>query len=264
MIRKHVNLKIEDGVATITLDYPEKLNALGMAIVKELTTAIAEVATDDEVKAVILTGAGRSFCSGADLTGEQNPLVPKERYYKIEPLAMYGNLFLNIRNLPKPIIGAINGIAAGAGFSLAMCCDIRIASENAEFSSIFVRVGTVPDTGLSYLLPRAIGTSKALELMFTGDFIDAHEANDIGIVSEVVPADELLNTAKTLANRIARGPSIAIELTKKAVYAAERTNDFASVLSYEAWAFGVCRDSEDLIEGAIAFREKREPHFKGK
>jgi len=264
MAYEYIILEKEEGVATIILNRPDRLNALGTKIVDELTAVIEGIATDDEVKVVVLTGAGRGFCSGADLRGPGSPLFKEERYIKIKPLAGYGKLFLNIRNLEKPVIAAVNGIASGAGFSLAMVSDIRIASENAEFSSIFVRIGTVPDTCLCHTLPRVVGTAKALEMMFTGDVVYAQEAKEIGIVSKVVPADRLLDEVKKLAGRIAKGPSIAIELAKKSVYTAEEINNFDATLAYEAWAFGVVGQSEDLREGIAAFGEKREAKFKGK
>ncbi len=253
----------EEGVATITLNRPERLNALGVQNVDELTAVIEEIATDDEVKAVILTGNGRGFCTGADLAGPGSPLLKKERHIRVKPLAGYGKLFLCIKNLEKPVIAAVNGIAAGAGFSLAMICDIRIASENAGFSSIFVKIGAAPDTCLCYTLPRVVGKAKALEMMFTGDTVEAKEAKELGIVSKVVPVDQLLAEAKELAGRIAKGPSLAIDITKKLVNAAEEINNFDAIFAYEAWAFEVLIKSEDLIEGTTAFLQKREAKFKG-
>lgn len=263
MTYEYVTLEKEEGVAIITLNRPERLNSLGAKIMDELTAATEEIANDDQVRVVVLTGAGRGFCGGADLV-EPSPFATEERYLRIKPMARFSNLMLHLRSLEKPVIAAVNGIAAGGGFSLAACCDIRIASESARFSAIFVKRALVPDMGLTYLLPRLVGTSKALELMFTGDIIDAQEAKEIGLVSKVVPADQLLDEAKKLAGRIANGPPIAIELAKKAVYAAEGTNDFATALAYESWAQGVCIASEDAQEGVKSFLEKREPVFKGK
>jgi 2-(1,2-epoxy-1,2-dihydrophenyl)acetyl-CoA isomerase len=263
MAYEYVTLEKEQGVAVITLNRPDRLNALGTRILNDLTAAIDEVSGDDEVRVVVFTGSGRGFCAGADLV-EPSPFAAEERWLRVKPMARYGNLMLRLRNLEKPTIAAVNGIAAGGGFSLAMACDIRIASEDARFSSIFVRRALVVDMGLSYLLPRAVGTSKALELMYTGDIIDAQEAKEIGLVSKVVPHDDLPGVTKELATRIANGPPIAIELTKKAVYAAQETNNFASALSYESWAQEVCTASEDAQEGVRSFLEKREPVYKGK
>ncbi len=270
MAYEHVTLERENVIALITLNRPERLNSLGTKMLDELTAALEEVATDDQIRVVILTGAGRGFCGGADLAelggapAELGGAPAEQRNLRTKPLSRYGNLMLHLRSLEKPIIAAVNGIAAGGGFSLAMCCDIRIASETARFSSIFVKRALVPDMGLTYLLPRAVGTSKALELMFTGDIINAQEAKEIGLVSKVVPADQLIDEAKKLAGRIAKGPPLAIELAKKAVYAAEETSNFATALAYEAWAQGICITSEDAREGIASFLEKREPVFKGK
>jgi 2-(1,2-epoxy-1,2-dihydrophenyl)acetyl-CoA isomerase len=162
------------------------------------------------------------------------------------------------------VIAAVNGVAAGAGFGLAMACDIRIASENARFISVFVRRGLPVEWGLSYFLPRAVGTAKALEIMWSGRSVDASEAERIGLVSKVVPADDLMKETRTLAAKLSKGPSIAIELIKRTVYTGLQTNNLASQLGYETYAAGVCVHTQDFAEGVKAFLEKREAAFKGR
>jgi len=263
----------EDSIMSITLNRPDKLNAIDATMLDELTKALQDADEDDEVKVIILTGAGRAFSSGADVTTVsavvkpsmgQVPSVEPGRRVRLKPFAGFGDVALRLRDLDKPTIAAINGIAAGAGLSFALGCDIRIASEKAQFSLIFVRRGVVPDTGATYLLPRLVGTPKALELMFTGNMINAPEAERVGLVNQVVPHDNLMPATKELATRIAEGPSVAIELMKRAVYQGLETNNFASQLAYEGWAQELCYETEDVKEGVRAFLEKRKPEFSGR
>lgn len=269
MVYEHVNVDIENGVAIITLNWLEKHNALSRASMADLVSAFEMVARNDDVRSVILTGAGdKSFCSGADLAdGSEdgsNSINARERFLKLKPMGHFGNMILSLRNLAKPVIGAINGYAVGGGFSLALGCDIRIAAENAKFNCMYVKRGMMPDTAVTFLLPRLVGTEKALELLWTGDMIDAKEAKEIGLISKVVPAEELLDEARKLASLIAQGAPIPIELTKKAVYAAEDNNRYTNALVWESWGQELCVHSEDGSEGRSAFFEKREPQFKGK
>ena len=203
----------KDGIATITLNRPDRLNALTIPMVKELCRIVEDARLDDSIKVLILTGTGRGFCSGRDVTTLSQP---EERSQK-ETSESMRSLALPLYNLSKPIIAAINGVAAGAGLSIAMLFDIRIAAENAKFSLAFVRRGLIPDIGATYTLPRLVGTAQAMELMITGDMIDAAEALRIGIVSRVVPDEDLMKVARELADRIAKGPPIAIGLTKQAI-----------------------------------------------
>lgn len=257
-----------DGTVTMSLNRPAKLNALGPTLLDEMADAVENFERDDEAKVLVITGKGRAFCSGADLTGSvsgADTTVPGiARGVKLEPFARYGRVFNLLHQTRKPIIAAVNGIASGAGLSLASVCDIRIASETATFSAIFVRRGLVSDCGATYILPRIVGTSKALEMMWTGDFIDANEALRFGLVSRIVPPDELMNSAKSLAVRIAQGPSIAIESMKLMVYRGLENNSFDAQMALEAFSQNVCRVSEDCKEGINAFIEKREPRFKGR
>jgi 2-(1,2-epoxy-1,2-dihydrophenyl)acetyl-CoA isomerase len=259
-----VILEKEDGVAILTLNRPDKLNALNARIMAEIASAVTEVDEDDDMKVLIITGAGRGFCSGADLTpSTSGERVMPGRRLLLEPLTGLGRIARVIASTDKPTIAAVNGVAAGAGFSIAVACDIRIASENARFSAIFVRRALVPDTGITYFLPRIVGISKAVELCITGDMIDAKEAERIGLVSKVVPHDDLMKEAKEFATKIAKGPSVAIELAKRSVYKGLE-NDLATSLAYETWAYNVVLQTEDVQEGRRSFVEKREPVFRGR
>lgn len=255
----------KDGpIATITLNRPEKLNALTKEMLdEELPSVINEVKTDDEIKAVIITGTGRGFCSGADVSYLAKRTETRQadpRWAKLQPL---GSFALNFRKLEKPIIGAINGVAAGGGVSLALLCDIRIASENARFSITFVKRGLIPDLGTTYNLTRLIGTSRALELMLLGEYIDAQEAYRVGLVSKVVALDQLMPAAKELAKRLASGASVAQALIKRLAYQAEN-NNLEEQLYWESYAQNLCFTTEDCKEGVYSFLQKREPVFKGK
>jgi len=253
-------LEKADGIATITLNAPDKLNALTVGMRRSLPLAAAEIAGDDDVRVVIVTGAGRGFCSGADLgiTGAE-----PTRYQRLEVLGTsYGaEVFLR---LDKPVIAAINGVCAGGGLALSLSMDIRIAADTARFSAIFVRRGLVPDCAIAYWLPKAIGIAKAMELMLTGDIISAAEAERLGIVSRVVPPDELMSVARELAAKIARNPPIPVELTRRIVYRT-MVDDIVRILDWESWAQSICNRSEDARAAISAFLEKRpQPEFKGR
>ena len=180
------------------------------------------------------------------------------------PFASFGWLIRQIEGFAKPVIAAVNGVAVGAGLALALACDIRIASENARFSAIFVRRGLVADCGTTFLLPRVVGVAKALEMMWTGDIIDAAEAARVGLVSQVVPADDLMKVSKEFAARLARGPSVSIELMKRLTYEGAKTDSLQSQMAHENFAQNVCSQTEDVKEGARSFLEKREPRFQGR
>ncbi len=251
----------EEGIATITFDRPERLNAVTDAMRTEVHRIATELRDNEEVKVLVITGAGEAFSSGAD-TGE----LTADYSGPIEPHILkrpFGWWILPVRYFPKPTIAAIPGIVAGTTYSLALACDFRIASEKARFSMVFVRRGLIPDGGATYYLPRIVGTTKALELMLMGDTIDAREAERLGIVNKVVPHQELMNATMELARRIANGPSVAIELIKRGVYKGA-VNDLESQLDYESLAQRICFQTEDFKEGVASFMQRRSPEFKGR
>jgi 2-(1,2-epoxy-1,2-dihydrophenyl)acetyl-CoA isomerase len=257
-------LEKENGIATITLNRPDRMNALNAQLLEEFADAIKGVGADDEVRVLILTGAGRGFCTGMDVeVVASGGMEAPNRNIRTQPLSQLGWAGLVLYNLGKPTIAAVNGTTAGAGLSFALACDMRIAAESARFSSVFIRRALTPDTGATFLLPRIVGTAKALEMMYTGEMISASEAERIGLVSKVVPDEELIKTVKELAAKMAKMSPLALELTKKEVLKGLR-NDFEAQLGYEAWAQSVLTQSEDIKEGMNAFLEKREPHFKGR
>lgn len=250
-----------DGVVVATLNVPEKLNALTPGIRYGLKRILEDVNDDDDAKVLVITGMGRGFSSGADMSGgsagtEQQP----SRQELTESRFGWIN---RMRTMNKPIIGAINGVAAGGGFAMALGCDIRIASDQARFVSAFVRRAIMPDMGSTWFLPRLVGTSRALLMLWLSDNVDAEQALSIGLVDMVVPHDELMERTMELANRLANGPSVTIELTKKAVYHG-LTVDMETQGDYEENMLAMTGRTEDVKEGRIAFREKRQPVFKGR
>ncbi len=254
----------EGHIATITLNNPAKLNALSSKMRRSLPLAIDEIAKDDEVRVVIVTGAGRGFCSGADVTelrARSDDTTEVSRHALLQVLA--GDMANAFPMLNKPVIGAINGPAVGGGFGLALSCDIRIASETARFSVAQVARALVPDYGLTFFLPNIVGLSRALELMFTAKLIDAAEAERLGIVSRVVPPDELMKVTRELAAKIAQQAPIPVELSKKMVWRSliER---LAYQLDLETHSQLICFQTEDHREGVRAFFEKRPSQFKGR
>ena len=255
------DLRIEtaDAVATITLDRPDALNALTVALKEELLAALDGVAADPAVRAVVLTGAGRAFCAGQDL---RERLQPDAAPLDTEIRVRYNPLIRAMRGLPKPIVGAINGIAAGAGASLAFACDIRIAAVGASFLLAFGRVGLIPDSGATWLLPRLVGGSKAAELALAAEPLTAVDAERFGLVARVVPADALLGEAHALAARMAAGAPLALALTKRAL---DRGWDatLEEQLETEAAFQGQAGATADHAEGIAAFLERRPPRFTG-
>ena len=259
--------KRDDGIAIVTLNRPERLNAITQIMAEELFTSLDDICQDDYVRAVIITGAGRGFCSGTDISALQDLAsvdaygeFGKDRHDVRGPTPKW---VIPLSTLEKPTIAAINGVAAGAGFSLCLACDIRIASESAKFAAVWVKRGLICEAGSTYHLPRIIGTSRTYELVLTGKTIDAREAERIGIVNRIVPNDELLETAIELAVQIASGPPITIELAKKAI-ARGAESDLGTALFSENRAQAICHMTEDHEEGIRAFLEKRPPVFKGK
>jgi len=250
---------VEDRVATLTLDRPDALNALTVPLKNALIEALARIAGDDAIRAVVLTGAGRAFCAGQDLRERLDPgALPLEA----EIRARYNPLILGMRRLPKPLVGAINGIAAGAGASLAFACDLRLASDQASFLLAFGRVGLIPDSGATWLLPRLIGTAKAVDLALSDEPLTAEAAERLGLVSRVVPAAELLPAAHATARKLADGAPRAFALTKEAF---ERGWDASleAQLETEAVLQGIAGATDDHREGIAAFLDRRPPRFTG-
>jgi 2-(1,2-epoxy-1,2-dihydrophenyl)acetyl-CoA isomerase len=250
---------VADAVATIVLDRPEALNSLTVPLKEELLAAFREAGRDGAVRAVILTGAGRAFCAGQDL---RERLEPDAAPLPVEIRERYNPLIRAMRRLEKPIVGAINGVAAGAGASLAFACDVRIAAEGASFVLAFGRVGLIPDSGLTWLLPRLVGLARAFELALLNEPLSATDAERLGLVSTVVPADRLVDEARGLAVRLAAGAPRAIGLTKRALNRSLET-DLESALEYEAFLQGIAGRTADHAEGLRAFLEKRPPRFTG-
>jgi 2-(1,2-epoxy-1,2-dihydrophenyl)acetyl-CoA isomerase len=248
-----------DGVLTLTLNRPDALNSFTVEMKEALLAALKGAARDPEVRAIVLTGAGRAFSAGQDLKERQAPGVSD---LGTELRVRYNPIILAMRRLEKPIVGAINGVAAGAGISVAMACDIVLAAENATFIEAFSRVGLVPDTGSTWFLPRLVGLPRAAEMMFTGDPVDAATAERIGLINRVVPADKLMEEANSLATRLANSAPIALALAKRALNRAFETN-LEVALDYEAQLQSVAGRSADHKEGVAAFVEKRSPKFRG-
>lgn len=249
------------GVLTVTLNRPEKLNALTPAIRRCLRELPEAVAKDDSVKAVLITGAGRGFCSGADMSsGAENPYPVGETRTGLEQ-TRYGWV-ASLRSVAKPLIAAINGPAVGGGLSIALACDVRFAAESATLGAAWIRRGLVPDMGATKLLTELLGPTRALRFIWAGEPIDAEAALGMGLVDEVMPAVELVPRATAYARALADGPSVAIDLSKRLVqFAANHSLEEAT--SMEELYQGFASRTKDVIEGRLAFQEKRAPRFTG-
>jgi len=257
------------GVATLTLNRPDARNALTSAMFLDMERMLLEIAGDGDVRVVVITGTGRGFSAGADL----KPVSKEERLRTGAPsfpgdaggdiLDRGNRCILRLRELAKPVLGSINGDAVGIGCSLALATDLRIASDTARFGVVFSRIGLGPDGGASQLLSQRVGTAKALELLFTGDIIDADEALRLGLVNRVVAADELADATRELAERLAQGPTLAYGFAKAAVYESAKL-PFESLLDFEARNQRAAGRSEDAKEGIRSFLERRKPEFRGR
>lgn len=253
--------EVEDGIATVRLNDPDRLNALTFQTYEELEKLTGDLAQDERVKILLLTGSGKGFCSGGSVHEIIAKLLEMEADALYRFTRMTCNVVKNMRQLKKPIIAAVNGIAAGAGAMLALASDLRIVSDRAKFAFLFVKVGlSGADMGALYLLPRIVGQGKASELLFLGDAIDAQEALRIGLANRVVPHEKLMEEAYSLARRLKEGPLYALGVTKELLNL-EADMALEAALETEATAQARCMQSRDFREGYRAFSEKRAPRF---
>ncbi len=259
----HVLCSVEEGVGTITLNRPAKLNAFAGAMRQEVTQAVREMADHDDVRVLVITGAGRAFCAGADI-GYMKDLIERNDTDAFRDLVEAGReVVTTIRTTSKPVVASLNGAAAGGGANMALACDLRIASEKASIGQTFNKIGLHPDWGGTYFLPRLVGSAKALELIFSGEMIGAEEGHRIGLFNTVVPHDQLEAETQKLAQTLARKPPLALALAKKAIYQSD-DRDLNAMLDLELEHQLSCFSSEDATEGLKAFLEKRQPRFSGK
>jgi enoyl-CoA hydratase/carnithine racemase len=255
----------EDGLGIVTLNRPEKLNAITHPMLQRLHSIIEEIRRDDNVRVAILTGNGRAFCAGTDISGEV-PISAEVEILKMKEKnsTEYRESQWFFSSIPKPVICAINGAAVGIGAELTLHCDIRIASESARWGQVFVLRGMVPDTGAgTYLLPRIVGLSKACELVFSGEIINAQEMLRIGLVNRVVPDDQLLAAVKEMARKLMRGAPLAVQMCKQLIYMGLERN-LEAHQEASRYCFQLSTKTEDFQEGIKSFFEKREPRWAGK
>jgi enoyl-CoA hydratase/carnithine racemase len=252
----------ETGVATITLNRPEKLNALTFEVYEELRQTFDALDTEEGVRAIVITGAGRAFCSGGDVEDIIGRLLGRSHQELLDFTRVTGALIRSIRRCRRPVVGALNGTVAGAGSVIAAACDIRVAAESAKIAFLFTRVGlSGADMGASWLLPRIVGHGHASYLLMTGDFIDAREAERIGLYNRVVGSgEEAVAEATALAGRLARGPSFGLEISKESLDR-EWTMDLDSALAWETQVQAGCMLDPNFAESHAAFRDRREPRF---
>ncbi len=251
---------VNDGVAEVTMNRPDRLNALNRSMLEELRHALDRIEAEQDLRCLLLKGAGRGFCSGADLTDPDlvqigDPGVAVTKYFN--PLAQ------SLMDLSVPIVAAVRGPCAGAGMSLAMAADIVVAAKSAEFLQAFSRIGLVPDAGASYLLPRLVGTARAAGMMLLGEKLSAEQAHEWGLVWQLVEDGELDGLTGGLAAKLARGPTAGLSLARRLLNASQ-TNDFATQIALEAESQSLAAKTEDHIEGVTAFLEKRPAVFKGR
>jgi len=260
---KSILYQKEGGKATITLNRPRALNALNREIIDELFTALKEAGGDPEVKVLILTGAGRAFCFGADVSEFSRQIEPGNFAPSLLLLQKIQEIIRLLISTPKPIIAGLNGFATGLGLDLALACDLRVAAERAKLAEAYISMGLVPDGGGTYFLPRLVGLSKAAEMIFTGEPLSAAEAERIGLLTRVVPTEELPKAIHILADKLVKSPSLALGLAKQCLWKNLQGN-LASALQEEAQNQKICLAGEDHREAVRAFLEKRDPVFHGK
>jgi 2-(1,2-epoxy-1,2-dihydrophenyl)acetyl-CoA isomerase len=254
-----IRLEVDDGIATVTLNRPDALNALTVVMKRELLAALRTIARDRSIRVVVLTGAGRAFCAGQDL---KERLEPDAVPLALELRERYNPIIRAMRALDQPIVGAINGVAAGAGASLAFACDVRFASESASFVLAFGRIGLVPDSGATWFLPRLVGPAKAAELALLGTTLSADDAERHGLVARVLAADALMDETRAAATRMTELAPRAMALTKRALQRSW-SEDLDEALEDEAHRQGIAGATKDHAEGLAAFLEKRTPRFTG-
>jgi enoyl-CoA hydratase/carnithine racemase len=254
----NLRFTVDEGIARIVLDRPERMNAFTFEMIDAWVDALQRCRTDDAVKVVLVTGAGEAFCSGGDIVemGERLDHTPEQR--KSELFQRIERVPLALEDLDKPVIAAVNGAATGAGMDMALMCDIRYAAQSARFAETYVRVGLVPGAGGAHFLPRLVGVSKALELFFTGDFIDAQEALRIGMVNRVFPDTALMDEVEKIARRIARAPALTLRMTKRAIYQGLR-NDLRTNLDLISSHYAVITATQEHKDLVRAFIDKKAP-----
>jgi 2-(1,2-epoxy-1,2-dihydrophenyl)acetyl-CoA isomerase len=256
---EHLKFTVADGIGRIVLDRPERMNAFTFEMIDAWTEALQRCRTDDAVKIVLVTGTGNAFCSGGDIVemGDRLDHTPEQR--KNELFRRIQRIPLALEDLDKPVIAAVNGVATGAGMDLALQCDIRYAAQSARFAETYIKVGLVPGAGGAHFLPRLVGTAKALELFWTGDFIDAQEALRLGIVNQVFPDETLLAEVQKIAARMLKAPALTLRMVKRAIYQGMR-NDLRTNLDLISSHYAIITSTEDhrnLVKSFIAGREKK-------
>jgi 2-(1,2-epoxy-1,2-dihydrophenyl)acetyl-CoA isomerase len=257
---QYIKFEVADGMATVTLNRPEVYNALNDGITYELQDALKKIAKDDSIRVMVLTGAGKAFCSGQDLKAASGQ---EKRSFLDSLRKRYNPIISAMRGLPKPIICRLNGVAAGAGCSLALACDMIIASEEATLIEVFINIGLVPDSGSSYFLPRLVGAAKAFELCSMGTKVKAAEALQLGLINRVTTSDQLDAVVKEYTDYFSQAPTKSIGLIKR-MLAKSATTTLDEMLEYEAYCQEIAGTSTDYKEGVSAFLEKRKPAFTGK
>ena len=250
-----------DGVRTITLNRPDRLNAVNARLAMELPEAVNDAAADDDVRVVVITGTGRGFCSGLDLT-DPDMVEVRTRRERLDPMRWVGRWVLSITQCDKPVVAAVNGTAAGAGFGLALACDVRILHSSANFTAGYVRRGLSPDAGVSWFLPRIVGHARAMDILLTGRDITATEAVEMGIAMVAMEGQSYATGVAQYTNRLAAGPPIALALTKRLMLDSS-SSTLESHLRHELTHIKTCFTSKDVKEAMLAFGEKRSPVFTG-
>jgi len=256
-----VQYEIEEKVALITMNRPERRNAMNLALNQDLNAAFTRAAEDDQVRAVLVTGAGKGFCAGADLTMFQ-PIPSGEQVADLI-ISNYQPMMESVTRMQKPVIAAVNGVAAGAGASLALACDLRVMAHDASLLMAFSNIALIPDAGATWLLTRLVGYSRAYEIAIEGQRISAERCLELGLTNKVAPADQMLTIAFAWARKLAERPTLALGLTKKAMQYAQ-LNDLSATIQQEAQLQKHTIPSHDFMEGVMAFMQKREPNFEGR